>query len=109
MPHIALRLRATWISAAAGTLLVPTLLFAFYLSVCPRLHSRLHSGAAQTEHTCAATLIASGKVDHTSPAPIGIGSASVFEFSAAVPLAPRAVRSLFLSARIFEHAPPASS
>jgi hypothetical protein len=109
MPQLALRLRATWFSAIAGTLLVPTLLFAFYLSVCPQLHCRLHPDATQTEHACAATLIASGNVDHASPAPIGIGSASIIEFSAAIPLAPRAVRSLFLSACIFEHAPPACS
>jgi hypothetical protein len=109
MPHVALRLRATWVSAGAGTLLVPTLLFAFYLSVCPQLHSRLHPSAAQAEHTCAATLIASGNVDHASPAPIGVESASIIEFSTAVPLALQAVRSLFLSACIFEHAPPVCS
>lgn len=81
--------------------------FAFSLAVAasPELHARLHPDASKTEHTCAATLIASGGFNHSSP-PVLVESPAQTESPFPVSLAPRWVRSTFLTACVFEHAPP---
>ena len=84
---------------------------AFALSIAmagsPELHARIHPDANNTEHTCAATLIASGSYDHSAPPPLVSSLTPPAQFPFVEPLIPQSVDSTFLSASIFEHAPPA--
>jgi len=90
---------ATFISAA--------FLWALTLSVSPQLHAWVHPDANQVEHTCSATLIASGSYDHYAHPPLISAPISVVQFSKIPALTPQWVESPFLGACIFEHAPPA--
>jgi hypothetical protein len=81
-------------------------LWALTLSASPQLHERVHRDANRTEHTCAATFIASGNYDHAPTAlliraPVPLGD---FDIPA---LSPRWIQPIFLVASVFEHAPPA--
>jgi hypothetical protein len=92
-------LAAIFISAA--------FLWALALSVSPQLHDRVHPDANRVEHVCAVTFVTAGQYNH-SPALVttsaGLDEASVEIVSVvAAPL----VKSAFLNASIFEHAPPA--
>jgi hypothetical protein len=78
------------------------------LSVAPNLHERLHPTAASL-HECAVTLIASGSCHHSAIAPLVIARATAVQFSKILALNSIWVAVPFLSARIFEHAPPAHS
>jgi hypothetical protein len=76
------------------------------LSVSPQLHERVHPDANRVEHTCAATLIASGNYNHAPSALLITAPVPVDEFK--VPeLTPLWLGPLFLIAAVFEHAPPA--
>jgi hypothetical protein len=109
MPHHALRLSSIPLRLSALGVLVPTLFFAFYLSVSPQLHERLHPDAKQAQHECGVTLIAAGNCHHGAIAPVVITPVRPNEFSRISPLTPIWVQSPFLGARIFEHAPPQNS
>lgn len=87
--------------------LIGALLFASALTASPHLHERIHSDANQPHHECAITLIAAGNYDHAIAAPVFEPPTPLVQFSKLPTLNSIWVASLFLSARIFEHAPPA--
>jgi hypothetical protein len=89
---------AVFVSAAFLWMLV--------LSASPQLHARIHADANRTDHVCAITLIASGSYEHAAQPPLVSADALVSQFSEIPALTPCWVQSLFLGARIFEHAPP---
>jgi hypothetical protein len=86
--------------------LIGGFLFAIALSAAPQLHERIHPDAKQAQHECAITIIAAGNYHHTTPV-IVVAAAPAFEISDSATLKPIWVASPFLSASIFEHAPPA--
>src|SRR5207248_8710678 len=45
-------------------------LWALALSVSPQLHQRVHKDANRVEHSCAATMIASGSYNHAAHVPL---------------------------------------
>jgi hypothetical protein len=82
-------------------------LWALALGASPQLHQRVHKDANRVEHSCAATMIASGSYNHAAHAPLVSAPAPPVQFSKIPALTPQWVESPFLGARIFEHAPPA--
>jgi hypothetical protein len=82
-------------------------LWALALSASPQLHQRFHPDANRVEHSCAATMIASGSYDHVFHPPLVGLPVQIIQFSKVPALTPQWVESPFLGARIFEHAPPA--
>ena len=76
------------------------------LSVSPQLHSRVHSDANQIEHACGVTFVTSGSYNYSGHAPLLSAPVPAARFSKIPALHPFWVQSLFLGARIFEHAPP---
>ena len=89
-------------------LLISSLLIVVALAASPQLHQLFHHDADHSEHECAVTVMVSGGSDD-SPVP------QVFEAGAILPVAldflqPEThsgdVAPLFLSAHVFEHAPP---
>jgi len=82
-------------------------LWALALSASPQLHQRIHKDANRVEHSCAATMIASGSYDHAAHVPLVSAPVPVIHFSKIPALTPQWVESPFLGACIFEHAPPA--
>jgi hypothetical protein len=82
-------------------------LWALALSASPQLHQRVHKDANRVEHSCAATMIASGSYNHSAHAPLVSAPVPVIHLSKIPALTPQWVESPFLGARIFEHAPPA--
>src|SRR5438034_11568765 len=79
------------------------------LSVCPQLHQFVHADANRVEHSCAATMIASGSYDYSAQVPLVSVPLPAIQFSKIPALIPQWVQSPFLGACIFEHAPPARS
>jgi hypothetical protein len=89
--------------------LLGALLFAIALSVTPRLHAWIHPDSNAPEHECGVTLIASGSYEH-SAAPVVLTIVQPASYFATVPtLKVVWVAVPFLSASVFEHAPPALS
>jgi hypothetical protein len=82
-------------------------LWALALSASPQLHQRIHKDTNRVEHSCAATMIASGSYDHAAHLPLVSAPVPAGHFSQIPALTPQWVESPFLGARIFEHAPPA--
>jgi hypothetical protein len=82
-------------------------LWALALGASPQLHHRVHKDANRVEHSCAATMIASGSYDYSAHVPLVSAPAPAVHFSKIPALTPQWVESPFLSASIFEHAPPA--
>jgi hypothetical protein len=89
---------AVFVSAAFLWMLV--------LSALPRLHARVHSDANRIEHTCAVTFVTSGSYNYSGHVPLVSTRAPNVRFWKIPALHPFWVQSLFLGARIFEHAPP---
>jgi hypothetical protein len=108
MPCRALRIRSGWFGGATVLLLAAAIVLMLGLSVAPNLHERLHPTSAPL-HECAVTLIASGSCHYAAAAPLMIALATPVQFSTIPALNPIWVAAPFLSARIFEHAPPARS
>ncbi len=106
MPCRALRIRSGRFGGGTVLLLAAAIVLMLGLSVAPNLHERLHPTAASL-HECAVTLIASGSCHHTAAAPMVIAPAIAAQFSRSPALNWIWVAAPFLSARIFEHAPPA--
>jgi hypothetical protein len=77
------------------------------LSSSPQLHHRFHTDANRVEHSCAATMIASGNYDHPTHPSLVSAPAPPVHFSKIPASTPHWVESPFLGASIFEHAPPA--
>jgi hypothetical protein len=84
-------------------------LWALAVSASLQLHQRVHPDAGRVDHNCAATMIASGSYNHSPHVPIVSAPLPSIQFSVIPALTPQWVESPFLSARIFEHAPPAHS
>src|SRR5438132_11802469 len=84
-------------------------LWALALGASPQLHQRVHKDANRVEHNCAATMIASGSYDHAAHAPLVSAPATAVQFSEIPVRNPLWVLSPFLSACVFQHAPPAHS
>ena len=92
---------------AIGTL-IPTLLFAFSLSVAPQVHERIHGDASSPAHQCAVTMFAAGNCDPAACDQIFVDgkllpSAAAFQ--------PQRL-SIFVAPvgmSILEHAPPAKA
>jgi hypothetical protein len=82
-------------------------LAALALSVSPQWHELVHPNANAGQHECAVTLIGSGNLQHSAPAPLVVAPAPALQFSFVPALHPVWVASPFIGARIFEHAPPA--
>jgi hypothetical protein len=82
-------------------------LWALALSASPQLHQRVHKDANRVEHSCAATMIASGSYNHAAHPPLVSAPVPAAQFSKIPALTSQWVESPFLGARIFEHAPPA--
>jgi hypothetical protein len=101
--------RAAMRRAIAGSGLVIALFCAIALSASPQLHERVHPDAKQPQHECVITLITAGNVHHAAPAPLCVSPVALIEFFEISRLNPVWVPSPFLSARIFEHAPPRSA
>jgi hypothetical protein len=88
-------------------LLIANLLVAVTLTVSPKLHELLHRDADRSEHQCVVTVMVSGGSDDS---PVF----QVFDVAALFASAPdflpeihsRHVAPLFLTAHVFEHAPP---
>jgi hypothetical protein len=88
-------------------LLIANLLVGVTLTASPKLHELLHRDADDGEHQCVVTVMLSGGSDD-SPVP------QVFDVGALFASAPdflpeihsRDVAPLFLTAHVFEHAPP---
>jgi hypothetical protein len=101
-----LRNAKRWQSALV-CLLIANLLIVVALAASPQLHQLLHHGADHRDHECAVTVMISGGTDGSCGSP-------VFDANAILPIAfgslpnahSRDVAPLFLSAHIFEHAPP---
>jgi hypothetical protein len=104
----ALRTRSGWFGRTTVFLLAAAIVLMLGLSVAPNLHEQLHPTAGSL-HECAVTLIASGSCHHTAAAPVVIASATAEQFSKIPALNQVWVAAPFLSARIFEHAPPVHS
>ena len=81
-------------------------LWALALSVSPQLHQRVHADANRVEHSCAATMIASGSYNHSAHVPLVSAPVPAVQFSKIPALTPQWVESPFLGACILEHAPP---
>jgi len=96
---------STMIRASVAVLASAAFFWTLAISVSPQLHARVHSDANQIEHSCAATLIASGSCDHSPSALLIRAPVHLDEFK--IPeLTPLWVGSVFLIASVFEHAPP---
>ena len=94
--------------ASVAIIACAAFLWTLAVSASPQLHDSIHSDASRIEHTCAATLIASGNCDHVPVALIIQAPIPINEFK--VPeLSPRWIWPVFLVASVFEHAPPANS
>ena len=108
MPCRALHFRSGLLGGTTVLVVAGSIVLMLGLSVAPNLHERLHPTAASL-HECAATLIASGSCHHVATAPLVIAPATAVQFSEVLALDSIWVAAPFLSARIFEHAPPAHS
>jgi hypothetical protein len=93
--------------AFIGLCVSAAFLWALALSASPQLHQRVHPDAGRAEHNCVATMIASGSYDHAFHPPLVSAPLPSIHFSKIPALTPQWVKSLFLGAHIFEHAPPA--
>jgi hypothetical protein len=81
---------------------------ALALSAVPRWHELIHADANSSQHECAVTLIRSGNYHKPAPAPLVAAPVPAYHFAFLPALHPVWVASPFVSARIFEHAPPAA-
>jgi hypothetical protein len=88
-------------------LLIAHLLVAVTLTASPKLHELIHPGADSGEHQCAVTVLFSGGSDK-SPVSGAFDVGPVF--ASAPDFLPEIhspdVAPLFLTAHVFEHAPP---
>jgi hypothetical protein len=99
--------RSTNRGGAFITICVSTVfLWALALSASLQLHQRVHKDANRVEHSCAATMIASGSYNHAAHPPLVSAPVPAVQFSKIPALTPQWVESPFLGASVFEHAPP---
>jgi hypothetical protein len=88
-------------------LLVSQLLIIAALAASPHLHQLLHHDADDGDHECAVTVMISGGSDG-SPVPQIFDAGTIFltAFNPSPEIQSHDVAPLFLSAHVFEHAPP---
>jgi hypothetical protein len=84
-------------------------LWAVALGVTPGLHERIHSDQNSADHSCAVTFVRSGSCHYVSAPALQIADKPVAEFATVPDLVSCWVASPFLTAAIFEHAPPSYS
>jgi hypothetical protein len=101
--------RSTRRRAFVGVVTFAAFLWTLTLGVSPQFHKRIHPDANRVDHSCAVTIIASGKYSHSSAAPLISAPTLIDQFSPSPTLTPHWIESSFLLARVFEHAPPAHS
>jgi hypothetical protein len=94
-----------WIAGS----LAAAFLLALGLAASPEWHARFHPDADSPTHECAVTLIAAGKVEQASSPPLLVALPCVLILETIPVFAPVRLPAPFLSAAIFEHAPPALS
>ena len=94
--------------AAIALAALGAFLLAFVLSAAPALHDHLHSDAAHPQHECAITIVESGAERGDEPLRIA-GPQSATLSSTVAALHSVWVPAPFLTASVFEHAPPALS
>ncbi len=82
---------------------------ALSFAVAPQLHERIHKDATTTQHECAVTLIASGKYQQSDAPALVSAPRLLIAVSPNPGLHPIWVPAPFLSACVFEHAPPTVS
>ena len=90
---------------AINLVLISAFVFGIALAASPKLHDRIHR---DSQHECAATLIASGNYEHSAPPVVIVRPVALAQFeiaSARTKFAP----SIFLDAFLLEHAPPQNS
>lgn len=100
-------MKSSTVRAWIGVLTSAAFLWTLTLSVSPQLHERIHADANQVNHTCAVTFIASGNCNHSPAAPLITAPAPTIELSQPLEFDIAWIQSVFLSAHIFAHAPPA--
>ena len=94
---------------AVGLGLIGAFLFGIALSDLPQVHERVHPDANQPQHECAITVISHGKCDLNENGPVIHPGSPASDANFVLPFRAAVIAPLFLSARIFEHAPPAHS
>jgi hypothetical protein len=94
-------------SAFVATVVCAAFFWTLLLSVSPQLHARIHAGGNRADHSCAVTLITTGSYEHAAHPPLVSAPRFNVHFSKIAALSSTWVRSPFLGACIFEHAPPA--
>jgi len=97
---------SNWGRALVAAFVSAGFLWALALSASPQLHQLVHADANRVEHSCAATMVASGSYDHAAHPPLVSAPVPTVQFSKIPALTPCWVQSPFLGACIFEHAPP---
>ena len=100
-------LASSLIRRAVTGLTCAGVLVALAMTVVPRWHELIHPDAKSPQHECAVTLVSSGNYHKPAPAPLIVAPVPVCHFCFVPALHPVWVASPFVSARIFEHAPPA--
>src|SRR5438067_9642977 len=98
---------STTARACVAVFVCAAFLWMLALSASPGLHARVHSDANRNEHTCAVTFVTSGSYNSSGHVPLVSAPVPAARFSKIPALHSFWVQSLFLDARIFEHAPPA--
>ena len=98
--------RSGWARGSVAAAAAVAFLWAAALSVSPALHQRVHSDAKLVDHSCAVTFVRSGSYDHPATALPSVAPNLPKEFATLPELVSSWVRSPFLGAAIFEHAPP---
>ena len=97
------------LSRCVAVLAVFSFLWTIALSVAPELHQRIHADQSSADHSCAVTFVGSGNYLHSAtPGSTPMADVAI-DFTAPMELIPCWVPSPFLSAAVFEHAPPALS
>ena len=88
-------------------LLISQLLIVAALAASPHLHQLFHNDADHGDHECIVTVMISGGADG-SPVPQVLDAGTIFlkAFDFSPEIESQDVASLFLSAHVFEHAPP---
>jgi len=98
--------RSTIVRAFVAAATAAAFLWTLALAASPQLHERIHSDANRPGHSCAVTIVSAGKLNHAPPGLVTVAAPLVY-FLPNVELIPASVQPLFLTAAIFEHAPPA--
>jgi hypothetical protein len=92
------------VRAAIGINVIVAFFAALTLASSPQLHERLHR--VDSQHECAATLIASGNVHYAAPPPLLPAKLSAPEISFVLFRDSELIR-IAVPSSILEHAPPA--